>query len=143
MIHHSKPNSMNENGFKKILTSSQNDNLNKVKTKTSSYLNFLSNTEKSNKKNAKLKEKEKEKEKENKNHISSTIQTNSNNNKKNAINLKTLDNNWVNKVTKNNQIKKKTSTKNLVNNISVSTKLIGGNMLNSSEINLNLNPNYS
>ena len=43
MIHHSKPNSMNENGFKKILTSSQNDNLNKVKTKTSSYLNFLSN----------------------------------------------------------------------------------------------------
>ncbi len=141
MIHHSKPNSMNENGFKKILTSSQNDNLNKVKTKTSSYLNFLSNTEKSNKKNAKLKEKEKEKEKENKNHISSTIQTNSNNNKKNAINLKTLDNNWVNKVTKNNQIKKKTSTKNLVNNISVSTELIGGNGLNSSEI--NLNPNYS
>ena len=104
MIHHSKPNSMNENGFKKILTSSQNDNLNKVKTKTSSYLNFLSNTEKSNKKNPKLKEKEKEKE--NKNHLSSTIQTNYNNNKKNAINLKTLDNNWVNKVTKNNQIKK-------------------------------------
>jgi len=137
MIHHSKPNSMNENGFKKILTSSQNDNINKVKTKTSSYLNFLSNTEKSNKKNPKLKEKEKEKE--NKNHLSSTIQTNYNNNKKNAINLKTLDNNWVNKVTKNNQIKKKSSTKNLVNNISVSTELIGGNMLNSSELNLNLN----
>ena len=93
---------MNENGFKKILTTSQNDNINKVKTKTSSYLNFLSNTEISNKKNPKLKEKEKE----NKNLLSSTIQTNYNDDKKNAINLKTLDNNWVNKVTKNNQIKK-------------------------------------
>ena len=54
MIHHSKPNSMNENGFKKILVS-QTEN-SKGKPKCSSYLNYLSNTEKSNKKNKNTKE---------------------------------------------------------------------------------------
>ena len=88
MIHHSKPNSMNENGFKKILVS-QTENL-KGKPKCSSYLNYLSNTEKSNKKNKKIKEKEKEI----KSNISSLIKINNNNHqKKNSISLKTLDNN--------------------------------------------------
>ena len=137
MIHHSKPNSMNENGFKKILVS-QTEN-SKGKPKCSSYLNYLSNTEKSNKKNKKIKEKEKEI----KSNISSLIKINNNNHqKKNSISLKTLDNNWLSKVTKKNTTKKKLNNKNLTNNTSISTELIEGN-LNTSEININLNQNYS